>query len=128
VNYTVVTLFTLFISQSENFSGATTAVPLSTKKTDAEATMDDLTKMIEQDSALSLTKGRGRKKMNNNSVTNSSSKLATPGVSGNLSSYDTDDQTDKMMDMLVKTATSTEKRTRIRKNRKKEATSTRKSG
>ena len=112
--------------QSENFSGATTAVPVSTKKTDAEADMDDLTKMIEKDNTL--TKGRGRKKLNNNSVTNSSSKLSTPGVSGNLSSYDTDDQTDKMMDMLVKTATSTDKRTRIRKNRKKEATSTRKSG
>ena len=42
--------------------------------------------------------------------------------------YDTDDQTDQMMDLLVKSATSADKRTRIRKDRAKEGKTTRKSG
>eukprot|EP00794_Sanderia_malayensis_P019150 gene19150-21070_t len=45
----------------------------------------------------------------------------------NNNNYDTDDQTDQMMDMLVKSATSAEKRTRIRKNRAKEGKTVRKS-
>ena len=48
--------------------------------------------------------------------------------SNNNNNYDTDDQTDQMMDMLVKSATSAEKRTRIRKNRAKEGKTVRKSG
>ena len=89
--------------------------------------MDALQKAIAGDTGLSPAKGRTRKKMNNNHI-NDPSKLTAPVPGGNLSSYDTDDQTDQMMDMLVKNATSTEKRTRIRKNRKKDSTSTRKSG
>lgn len=46
----------------------------------------------------------------------------------NNTNYDTDDQTDQMMDLLVKSATSADKRTRIRKDRAKEGKTTRKSG
>ena len=46
----------------------------------------------------------------------------------NHTNYDTDDQTDQMMDLLVKSATSADKRTRIRKDRAKEGKTTRKSG
>ena len=88
--------------------------------------MDALQKAIAGDGALSPAKTRTRKKVPNS--VNDSMKLSAPSPSGNLSSYDTDDQTDQMMDMLVKTATSTEKRTRIRKNRNKDSKSTRKSG
>ncbi len=49
-------------------------------------------------------------------------------TNNNNNNYDTDDQTDQMMDMLVKSATSTEKRTRIRTNRAKEGKTNRKSG
>jgi len=117
------------ITESENFSGATTAVPVSDKKSASkteEDTMDALQKAIAGDAGLSPAKTRTRKKINNNHI-NDPSKLTAPIPGGNLSSYDTDDQTDQMMDMLVKNATSTEKRTRIRKNRKKDSTSTRKS-
>ena len=64
--------------------------------------------------------------LNSNSSVDST-KLSTPHVSGNLSNYDTDDNTDKIMDMLIKTANEGEKRTRIRKNRQKDAKSNRKS-
>lgn len=117
--------------QSENFSGATTAVPMSGNKKPTgradEDSMDALQKAIASDNALSPAKSRTRKKVNNNHISDPT-KLSAPASGGNMSSYDTDDQTDQMMDMLVKTATSTEKRTRIRKNRKKDSTSTRKSG
>ena len=56
------------------------------------------------------------------------SNLLTTNNNNNYTNYDTDDQTDQMMDMLVKSATSIDKRTRIRKNRAKEGKTTRKSG
>ena len=88
--------------------------------------MDALQKAITGNSkALNLTKGRMRRKPNH---TNDPNKLGAPAVSGNLSNYDTDDQTDQMMDMLVKSATAGERKTRIRKNRMKDSKSTRKSG
>ncbi|XP_057291170.1 FH1/FH2 domain-containing protein 1-like [Hydractinia symbiolongicarpus] len=110
------------ITESENFSGATTAVPVQSKVDD---NMDALHKAITDTNALSPTKNRVRKKVN--STPNDPTKLSTPAVSGNMSSYDTDDQTDQMMDMLVKSATAGEKKTRIRKNRTKDSKSTRKS-
>lgn len=88
--------------------------------------MDALHKAITDTNALSPTKNRVRKKVN--STPSDPTKLSTPAVSGNMSSYDTDDQTDQMMDMLVKSATAGEKKTRIRKNRTKDSKSTRKSG
>lgn len=54
--------------------------------------------------------------------------LTTANNNNNYANYDTDDQTDQMMDMLVKSATAIDKRTRIRKNRAKEGKTTRKSG
>lgn len=111
--------------QSENFSGATTAVPVGSKGKGDE-NMDALQKAIGDASALSPHKSRTRKKVP--STPNDSSKLSAPAPSGNLSNYDTDDQTDQMMDMLVKSATTNDKRTRIRKNRTKDSKSTRKSG
>ena len=53
---------------------------------------------------------------------------STNNNNNNNTNYDTDDQTDQMMDLLVKSATSADKRTRIRKDRAKEGKTTRKSG
>lgn len=112
----------LRLLQSENFSGATTAVPVQAK---TDENMDALQKAI-SDANASPTKNRVRKKVNN--TPHDPSKLSVPAAGGNLSNYDTDDQTDQMMDMLVKSATAGEKKTRIRKNRTKDSKSTRKSG
>ena len=60
-------IFFLQTNQSENFSGATTAVPVSANKKQAsraeEDSMDALQKAIASDNALSPAKGRGRKKV-----------------------------------------------------------------
>ena len=69
---------------------------------------------------------RIRKKVGSNN--NLDKPLSASTLSGSISSYDTDDQTDQMMDMLVKSATAGEKKSRIRKNRARDAKSTRKSG
>ena len=91
--------------------------------------MDALQKAITGEStALTPTKGRMRRKPNNHDPSKLSAAIVSNTVSGNLSNYDTDDQTDQMMDMLVKSATAGERKTRIRKNRAKDSKSTRKSG
>ena len=88
--------------------------------------MDLLQKAITggETAPLSSVNNRVRRKP----TTNDPNKLGKPAVSGNVSNYDTDDQTDQMMDMLVKSATAGEKKTRIRKNRARDSKSTRKSG
>ena len=112
--------------QSENFSGATTAVPVREKVSKGEETMNALQKAITGGESTTSSLNRVRRKPNNDFSNN---KLGTPIIGGgNLSNYETDDQTDQMMDMLVKSATAGEKKTRIRKNRAKDAKSTRKSG
>ena len=112
--------------QSENFSGATTAVPVREKVSKGEETMNALQKAITGGESTTSSLNRVRRKPNNDLSNN---KLGTPIIgSGNLSNYETDDQTDQMMDMLVKSATAGEKKTRIRKNRAKDAKSTRNSG
>uniref|UniRef100_T2MC48 FH1/FH2 domain-containing protein 3 n=1 Tax=Hydra vulgaris TaxID=6087 RepID=T2MC48_HYDVU len=117
------------ITESENFSGATSAIPIPNEnKTEGEEKMHLLSKAITEGadpSSLSPTKGRFRKKVGSNN--NLDKLINSSGLSGSISSYDTDDQTDQMMDMLVKSATAGEKKSRIRKNRAKDAKSTRKS-
>ncbi|XP_065675176.1 FH1/FH2 domain-containing protein 3 isoform X4 [Hydra vulgaris] len=117
------------ITESENFSGATSAIPIPNEnKTEGEEKMHLLSKAITEGadpSSLSPTKGRFRKKVGSNN--NLDKLMNSSGLSGSISSYDTDDQTDQMMDMLVKSATAGEKKSRIRKNRAKDAKSTRKS-
>lgn len=118
------------ITESENFSGATTAVPVQSKGGKSDESMDALQKAISGDKTAPAV-GRVRRKPNvNNNFNDPSSKSLVPpamGGGGHMSNYDTDDQTDQVMDMLVKSATDGEKRTRIRKNRARDSKSTRKS-
>ena len=81
--------------------------------------MAALQKAITGEKTLSPAKSRVRATKNTSSDNKGSS---------NVNNYDTDDQTDQMMDMLVKSATANDKKTRIRKNRARDSKSTRKSG
>ena len=81
--------------------------------------MAALQKAITGEKTLSPAKSRVRATKNTSSDNKGSS---------SVNNYDTDDQTDQMMDMLVKSATANDKKTRIRKNRARDSKSTRKSG
>ena len=84
----------------------------SQKKSEIDDDQSALEKAINAGNDLASVKQRVRKKpneINSNSNVNSTN-LSTPAVSGNLSNYDTDDQTDKIMDMLLKNATDGEKK------------------
>ncbi|XP_065064822.1 FH1/FH2 domain-containing protein 1-like isoform X2 [Rhopilema esculentum] len=125
------------VEQSSSNSPGTTAVPVNDPRSNESVDMEAFHNALVADNPKAQLKSpqktrqrtpSGRPHVAQNREKENNHVPSTPtNNNNNYTNYDTDDQTDQMMDLLVKSATSADKRTRIRKNRAKEGKTPRKS-